>query len=307
MKDLLKRIGALITVHLLDKDDNVLEILGYNSESGYIGEHFVDKQKLELALFLPAATKDVTVFRVAKCGEVLKHITPAKGTLCQNDTFLYYTQKMSVNKVDAGHTCPHALQNGIGVLFTEPDGSFQVGRVEVVSQDGRYFVSAHTYYAGMCYRGLNGVVVPRFTLVPELHYKEWPDLVALLGEKLAEASLPELAAYVQPMPPDVSCLKENEGVVIFWSPKAAGGWGCVATPKGNAQVHYSKIITDNGDEHRHLVPGDLVTITRLEEPPPEDLTLTPPRKASSFKWTAIGVRAVAEDPIKKMLRILGGD
>ncbi len=295
MRDLLKKIGAFVSVHLLTRED--ITMLTVSAESGYIGKHFADGQKLELALFIPAGTKDVTVFRVAKCGENQRHITPAKAMPCENsERYVYSTQTMSINKVEMGHTCPRAMQNGIWLVETQPDGSFQVGRVEVVSQDGLYFVSAHTYYEGVCYRGQDSIVVPRFTNVPELHYKEWPDLVALLGEKFADADLPALATYIQPAPLDTSRLKENEGVGVFWSPKAWGGFGCVATSKGNAQAHYSKILTDTEEAYRHFSPGDLVTIEQLEE--------TDPKLASSFKWTAIGVRKVDETPGALLARLL---
>jgi hypothetical protein len=285
LKDVLQNLGGKVSVILLNKDKKPIRVVEADSKDGYLGEKFADGLRMKIELELPKS-HPLTIFRVEKTDDDPKHCAELPGRYGTEGT-VFYSQTMKISRAPSGYTVPDKFRNCLWVMVPGEYGAFRIGRMEVVSQDGKFFLSHEFLYEGQCYRDHRDVAVPRFTNVPELFYKEWPSLCDLLDERFREDTLHWLRDYVQPVALADFGLAPGQGRVIWWSPTSFGGFGCIATPEGNAQVHWTKIVSD--ERYKRLTPGAIVTV--------DELLPTEPELCSGFPLTAIGVHPVVVDVI----------
>jgi len=295
MRELMSNIFCGVNVILATPDG---EVPAPENDDGYLGEKFSPDTKILIKMFM-LARHDTVVFHVEKVGADNKCCVPVPGKPDEKGLVTYLKSVPLRKDPRSGYVQPDLFKNALWLICFEPDGSFQIGRLKIVAQDGKFFLSADAPYTDRAYRDDDGdVVVPRFEDNPALFYRDWPSMRTLIAAHYGENLLPSLSDYMPETPPDVSYLKANQGIVLWWSAEAHGGYGAIATHKGNAQVHWTKVASD--ERYKCLTPGDLVDFTDLEP--------TDPEKKSDFRLTAIGVRTIAEDPIKdieEMFRILG--
>lgn len=284
LKEVLKNSGGRVSVILLNKDKKPIRVLEADPADGYLGEKFTAGLRIAIELELPA-DHPLTIFRVEKLGEDKKHCTFIPDRYATEQT-VFYRQTMELKRAPSGYTVPDKFRNCLWVMEPGPYGAFRIGRVEIVAQDGKLFLSEEWLYEGQCYRNHRDVAVPRFTACPELHHKEWPSLCDLLDERFREERLHWLRDYTQPVVLTDFGLEPGQGRVIWWSPTSFGGYGCIATSQGNAQVHWTKIASD--ERYKRLAPGNLVAV--------DELTPTDPEINSGFPFTAIGVHPAKDAP-----------
>ena len=188
-----------------------------------------------------------------------KNVGLKKNMAC--DLGLYgsaYQQKITVKygeKTGVWHT--EYPQNNIRLLEFGDNGRFRVWEIALVSQDGRFFVTAETTYEAACYRDGFRAVCPEFD-------KKWPQLVTLLSDLLVDIDIPPFSDYRPVAQTEPAALADNTGRVLWWNSAQGIGMAVVnkdASPNGIARIHWSQLAPRTENCLAYLSPGDHITFT----------------------------------------------
>jgi len=206
-----------------------------------------------------------------------KNIVPARNDSEMEDVVLCRTA-INIKESQSGVAHTQYPDNHVRLLRRVDAGVVELWEVALVSQDGSFWVTAQkTYSIAVGLDENEEFYCPQFE-------ERWPQLVSFLSELLAGEELPALANSAADAAADTSDLGPNKGTVLWWN--SAQQMGVIATMKGNARVHWSQIVAQNGSR-RFLVAGQRVVFHHLRRP-----KTNPGSRPTGFKKEAIGVKPI---------------
>jgi len=167
--------------------------------------------------------------------------------------------------------------NHVRLLRRVGPSAVELWEIALVSQNGVFWVTTQkTYSIAVGIDESGEFVCPQFA-------ERWPQLVSFLSELFEDEELPVIAD--DPIVETPATLTENQGIVLWWN--AAQQMGAIATAKGNARVHWSQIVAQNGSR-RFLTPSQQVVFDHLRKP-----KVAPDGRPTEFNKEAVGVKPIA--------------
>lgn len=154
---------------------------------------------------------------------------------------------------------PGEMGNNMHLLRILPGGVVEDWTASLVSQDGEFFLCLSRGYLLQAYRNYQGELVypkagTRRVGLGQLHKK-------LLAP---DDKIPDLSTYQPTL--DHYDPKEGEGIVVQWNPAMQTG---IIVVKWHGEVKDVKVhwrnIEAKREQLRHLIPGETVTVTAIEE------------------------------------------
>lgn len=176
-----------------------------------------------------------------------------------------YEQQMGVAVTRDGTYTTKFPNNNLWLVEHLGDAWYQLWRVSVVSQDGTFFLTTELMYEPFrAYADGGHIKCPAYA-------DKWPALVTYLEQALKNdiSQLPPIEQQATDDAGRTSALPSAEDLEkgtarVLWYSQAEQ-YGALATPEGNARVHWSR-ITNGHNKRKHLLAGQLVHYKVLQEP-----------------------------------------
>ncbi|MBI4022275.1 MAG: hypothetical protein HY372_02870 [Candidatus Andersenbacteria bacterium] len=207
------------------------------------------------------------------------------GFALPQDTKVYrHKVALDANHRSANSFVPYPNNLLALAQYERNDNSFtnvvKVWKFALIAQhDDQYFVSVQQVYRTTAHQNGDRPCLPRL--------KVHPTLETILAAHLPDGvSLPPASEYQDEEGPALKHLHHNEGLVTCWY--ESRGVGILLTRRGKARVNWRAV--PGRPRKAYLVPGEVVTFERLEQPAAGDVTRYRPHpRKSSFALQAHGV------------------
>lgn len=227
----------------LEKDGQVLEV----EPDGYVGE-LTNGQAVITATVLrgyPFIGIDV---------DGKKNISPKKDWSEKEGEKVFQTKIPIKTGEKGGVNHTEYPNNNLRLLEVHHNGQVALWEISLISQEGYFFLTTQTTYDAKCCRDGDKIFCAPFV--------KWPQMLSLLGEKMAGQNLPPANDYKSAPSLSSNGLATNTGRVAWFN--WAQGFGCMLTPEGMARVHWSQILREG--RLAFLETGDLVSYKYLMKP-----------------------------------------
>lgn len=245
-------------------------------KDGYINGRLADKMVIRVAI-----PRDSKFYAFGVDGK--KNVTQSKDLTKGSGPSRVSQVVVPVEWSDRGQVfCTKFPYNNIRILQLEDDGYIALWRISVIGQNGDFFLTAEIPHSANCYRDNCGAVCPDL---------KWESLDRILNKVMPTDMIDRLPDVedIEEYVPSPEVAKESVGKayepgtarVVWWS--MAEGYGCLATPEGNARVYW-KQISRTGSRLVYLEVGELVSYAELR--PPEHVM----PHGTTFKLEAYGVK-----------------